>query len=433
MEKEDLLKWFLTEVLPSMVSAGRLSEKNEIQSVENCEFENFSKGVENFASVPYFAKLALKTAQGTICRNIIVKFQIQDPIVRETMKMVSQFQNEITFYNEVLPEFDRFLTNCNKTGEIIRDIFPKCYYAFQQNENFEKAIVILEDLRQFGYKMAESKVEMDLDHCLVALGQLARFHAISFAMKFLDWKNFEKLKTSFKNIWYEDDPQNRQLCQEFKGRCCLRGINYLLFQTNSSVPKEYLEALRKKLEPIFNLLKDINSPKEPMSVICHGDFNRNNILFKYEGGKPVVAKIIDFQIFLYGSPCLDLSFFIYMNTTQEFRNRHFDQIFQHYYSTLTSTIACITNTDEKTIINWIPLNLFKNDFERVCIGAYVTASFFLPVMMAPSGEDLDETLKAKTFKEMAEENCNQGGEIVSRRISDIIVDFYKRNFFLKGS
>lgn len=431
---EDLKKWFLDEVVPDASGKGCFSEKNESQSAVTCEFENFERSVHSFASVPFFLKIDLRNqkdpSEVSSCK-VVVKFQNQDPIFRENMKTVPQFKNEVTFYKEVIVEFMKFLSNSNQSPDILFDIIPKCYFASFKKEEPEKSLIILQDLRTQGFKISPSKTELDFDHCSRAVESLARFHAISFAMKLGRWKSFESLKNSFECVWFTDDAITRQQCEEFRKRCAQRGIDYLKSQPNSEVPTDYLDNLKKILEPTFDLLANINSPKEPLSVICHGDFNRNNLLFKYENEKPSACKLIDFQTYQYASPCLDLSFLIYMNTTLDFRKKYFHAIFDIYYSTLIKSVSSILNIQETVVATELPLTLFKEDFERVSLHSYVTVSFFLPVMMCPSTEDFDEVMKSKTFTEMAEENCKQGGERLSKIISEVIIDFYRRNFYKK--
>ncbi|MBO8695574.1 phosphotransferase, partial [Staphylococcus aureus] len=67
-------------------------------------------------------------------------------------------------------------------------------------------------------------------------------------------------------------------------------------------------------------LRRIVASVGPMSVLCHGDFNRNNLLFRYDdGGRPVDALAYDMATMRYGSPVLDLSFFLYMNADRQTR------------------------------------------------------------------------------------------------------------------
>ncbi|EEB11834.1 conserved hypothetical protein [Pediculus humanus corporis] len=411
MKEQELLKWFQNDVIPSILSYFHSTKKYISPQCESCHFENIQQGIDNFASNPFFGEITIKNSIGSFPISFFIKFQNQDPIIREKMKTVVQFQNEVTFYTIVKSNFIQFLTEQDINTDFINNIIPECYYASIAKNKPEESIIVLQDLRKLEFKTAENKVELDLNHCLIALEQLAKFHAISFAMKYLNWQNFDKLKTSFEHVWFSDDMETRVQCQEFKGYCALRGINYLLSQKESLIPKDYLENFKKKFERVFDLMKDAVSPKEPMAVICHGDFNRNNIVFKYSEGKPTQAMLIDFQTYLYSSPCLDVSFFIYMNTTQELRSLHFDKIFKHYYMNLIKAISTLTHAEEQKIINWIPFCLFEKEFERTSLNAYVTISFFMPIMMAPVSNSLDDILKSKTFKEMAEENYNQGGDV----------------------
>lgn len=57
-------------------------------------------------------------------------------------------------------------------------ISGKCLYT--QSENPE--LLVIEDLAPLGFRMADREAGMDLDHCILALRGLAKFHASSVAV-----------------------------------------------------------------------------------------------------------------------------------------------------------------------------------------------------------------------------------------------------------
>jgi len=48
-------------------------------------------------------------------------------------------------------------------------------------------------------------------------------------------------------------------------------------------------------------------------TICHGNFTRNNLLFRYENGKPNDVKIIDWSTMRYCSPSIDFGHILLEN------------------------------------------------------------------------------------------------------------------------
>lgn len=52
-------------------------------------------------------------------------------------------------------------------------------------------------------------------------------------------------------------------------------------QADCNVPEEFLVKLEKLFEQVMGYGKRVIQPVEPLAVLCHGDYLRNNIAFKY--------------------------------------------------------------------------------------------------------------------------------------------------------
>lgn len=108
----------------------------------------------------------------------------------------------------------------------------------------------------------------------------------------------------------------------------------------AKVPEVFL----RKLEQVFveddNMYEYMSSranPVEPLSIICHGDFLRNNIAFAYDSnGLATKAMLFDFQTVVYTSPMLDLCLFMANSTGHEIRKKHFEEIFRTYHDEVTA-------------------------------------------------------------------------------------------------
>ena len=101
-----------------------------------------------------------------------------------------------------------------------------------------------------------------------------------------------------------------------------RGVRYL--EGRQEIDEETPDRMKNCLEHAGQHFVDLMQPEEPLAVLCHGDFCRNNILFRYDSGKTCDAVFFDFQQVKYASPAIDLSVFMYLNTSSELRNQHWD-------------------------------------------------------------------------------------------------------------
>lgn len=114
--------------------------------------------------------------------NVLCKIPPLNKARREQFNSIEIFSREILMYNDVLP----FLAKFQKSKGIKENEgffnFPKCYFA-GQNTELDDAVVIMEDLRDRGYSMADKFVSMDFPHAKLVMEGLGRLHALSFALK----------------------------------------------------------------------------------------------------------------------------------------------------------------------------------------------------------------------------------------------------------
>lgn len=68
-----------------------------------------------------------------------------------------------------------------------------------------------------------------------------------------------------------------------------------------------VEKIRGKLSksPV-DVMESLATEINDVSTVCHGRFSRDNVLFRYESGKPSDVKVIDWQTMRYCSPAIDL-------------------------------------------------------------------------------------------------------------------------------
>jgi hypothetical protein len=69
-------------------------------------------------------------------------------------------------------------------------ITPKCIYAC-------KTFLVLEDLSAAGFRMGERRKGLDLDHCLLVMRTVARFHAASVVLHEQDPDSMKEYSNSF--------------------------------------------------------------------------------------------------------------------------------------------------------------------------------------------------------------------------------------------
>ncbi|XP_055383775.1 uncharacterized protein LOC129613650 [Condylostylus longicornis] len=356
------------------------------------------------------------------CFTVIVKRQIPSKSRRELYRCDEAFNNEINAYKYVIPMLENY---CN------RQFLPKCFFA-GNDENGE--IIVLEDLKQLGFKMKNRLIALDFDHCVLVMKELARMHAASISAKELNQKDFHQNRQQIKEIVYCKE------AEEFYRNVLDSSITNALLSLHLSNTNNFLtepiksiELLRTTLfERIQNLI--ITSKCDAYNVICHGDLWVNNIMFKwnYDEKSPIDAKFFDLQTMRYTSLVFDILHFIYTSTKRDLREVNLKNILQSYSSALILNLEnnFLPNNYEKlkNIKDIYSLeNIMKQFYTNILYGL-VAAIWILPaVTFDPTNiPNLNDICDDKNVKELnLLPNLTQE---YHDRIKDITLEFYENGF-----
>lgn len=159
-------------------------------------------------------------------------------------------------------------------------------------------MIVLEDLAEKKFVMADRLKSLDLDHILMALRKLARMHATSAMILEKDPTAFAHLDTGF--FTRKTD------------------VFHVMFETICEALVEEVETwdgyeyYAKKLKKVRHSLipnaqRSFDCDDGDFHVFTHGDLWTNNLMYTYdEAGAPKDCVLLDFQFACTGSPALDL-------------------------------------------------------------------------------------------------------------------------------
>ncbi|KAJ9592877.1 hypothetical protein L9F63_015455, partial [Diploptera punctata] len=114
---------------------------------------------------------------------------LPEEFLREAFNLRTLFNKEARTYVLVCPELIRLQEEMGIPADDIMDVFPKFYGARTntQEDLFQEAdptaILLLENLKTSGYFVGERRKGFDLKHVEFVVTQLARFHALTLALK----------------------------------------------------------------------------------------------------------------------------------------------------------------------------------------------------------------------------------------------------------
>lgn len=334
---------------------------------------------------------------------------------------VRLFQREIALYEVFLPALEKFQLEkgINRNNGFFA--FPKCYGTHSDEEKCEFAIV-LEDLRARGFRMWNKYAPIDYQHVKLVCAELGKFHALSFALRqqrpdlFDEFRSLDSLMFKIMNVF----PSSAEYYA--------RNFETAIQAMNPDDEKE-IEIL-KYLQENFkdNLQAAVSaSDAEPFTVLCHGDFWNNNIMFQYDSSDsldPHSVVLIDWQLTQYCSPATDLTYYLCSSTEQPLRTAHFNDILYDYHNSLTNLLERLGGN---------PDNLFTyEDLQRQLesFGVYgLTLAPILIQLVTVKTDDLPD------LSALTENNMKELGYLAKRipdgfsvRVRDVIRNFVERGY-----
>lgn len=127
----------------------------------------------------------------------------------------------------------------------------------------------------------------------------------------------------------------------------------------------------------------------------------------------------------YGSPCLDLSFFMYFNSSAEERYEIWGTLLKTYHSSMFSTLSTVLKASSKSkqeieeILQHYTFEKFQAHFARFAIYGVIICLHFLPWILCSEEEcsRLSEAfatdIHGEEFKELS---LNSGGDEVNMQM-----------------
>ncbi|KAL1450701.1 hypothetical protein WDU94_003034 [Cyamophila willieti] len=158
--------------------------------------------------------------------------------------------------------------------------FPEFYHG-EINEyegNQDTNIIVIENMLPAGFHTSNESIFLDKERILLTLRTLGKFHASSYIAKHKNRNEFNKFVNMLRATGWTL-PEYWDIYPDFLNQHLLRGIEFL--KNDKKYARQILKfdaILKNPKERFFKLMK----ADENLAVICHGDFCKNNILYKYE-------------------------------------------------------------------------------------------------------------------------------------------------------
>ncbi|KAF7995315.1 hypothetical protein HCN44_006422 [Aphidius gifuensis] len=304
--------------------------------------------------------------------SIIYKVLPESKARREAFKSELLFRNEVAFYNHVWPVLEKLQNinnnnNNNNNNNIIFNGIPKIYVA-------KSDLIVMEDLREKGYIMADRRKGLELDKLKLVLKALAGFHALSLTLadtrpdifnKLADENNSQGIRETLFRI------ENEEWYRNYYRVAAKNAINMVTETLSASqiYQQDIIDKLQKFLheDVFFRTMCELASTRGSLTVFCHGDCWTNNFLFSSNKSinendennkKQQAVYLVDFQLMRVGSVALDLTNLLYCCTSRQVRKNHMTSLLLYYHSHLMDALKILNpnNTSRDSSTTWQLLN-----------------------------------------------------------------------------
>ncbi|XP_046431324.1 uncharacterized protein LOC124185047 isoform X2 [Neodiprion fabricii] len=259
----------------------RKAENDESIEVSDISVRPATAKGDNYMSDMYRIAVEFSRGQGDQRneeeRSLILKLLPQDEFRERMLNETGFFAVELSMMSDTLPRISEILAKFSKTK-----LSARCLYV-----QYEKPThVFLDDLAPAGFRMAVRQEGLDMDHCLLALRNLGLFHAGSVAFGEQDPTALARYK---RGMLHKDNPAETGTAFN----TCMKSLaeeSAKWPELNPRIPEKLLKLSEYTYEKGCEaaLVRE-----DDFTVLNHGDFWVNNMMFRYDERQEPVDQIFE--------------------------------------------------------------------------------------------------------------------------------------------
>lgn len=231
----------------------------------------------------------------------------------------------------MLPFFREFQES--KNIDVNRDGFYEHSRCFKTIDAEPFECLFLQDLAEKSFEMID-KNDLTVEHILLVMKALGKFHAVSLALKDQNPEKFWQIANGLSEQHFR--PGNNSAFASMFNNASMTVINSITEDKDAHLLEAVLRIYERDQYDIVIDCVNANE-NEPYSVVNHGDMWSNNAMYKNNNkNKPRKVNLIDWQMSRYASPALDIIYFIFVSTTRELRGHNYNIYLKTYHESLSN-------------------------------------------------------------------------------------------------
>ncbi|XP_054725339.1 uncharacterized protein LOC129235496 [Anastrepha obliqua] len=335
-------KWLTAELFEKLLKDTVANYK----SIKSFEAKPALAAGENYATIMLRVNIDIELVDGTPkSLSYMLKLPQQNEVFQDIMRKHNIFEVEHRMYHEVVPEFELLY----RLSGIELNFSAKCHNIETPSEF---GVILLQDLRPFGYKNANRLEGLDLEHTKAVLERLAQWHAAS-AVRVETKGLYPEL--FMKGMYTESSLDSFE--------SFMVSIKSLVLESVKAIEGSgaYIGSVANTLDKMMGeLLRTSGYDPSEFNVLNHGDCWCNNVMFKYDSeGKIEDTLIVDYQMINYGSPAKDLHYFLTSSTRLDLKVNRFDYFIKFYHDNLVKNLKLLKYPKKLPTLKEIHIAMIK--------------------------------------------------------------------------
>ncbi|KAJ8871952.1 hypothetical protein PR048_028292 [Dryococelus australis] len=317
------------------------------QEIVSYEATNLTAAGDNYGSVMVAVDVTLQSGK---VLNIVAKMFPESEVVQQHFQSHLSMRKEVDVYLLVSSEFEKIQEEQSVPLSERLHIFCHCPGARLTLQGYddrpladEDSILLLENLKVQGYRVADRVLGQDLIHAELVMTDLAKFHATGLAIKLRKPDVFRskimKACDAIKIRWLTKDKDE------------IRTRTYLESLREIPICEQNINILRDRMKQYvdYSHSDEFRTPTESFATMVHYDLWTNNLMFRYKSEtdeKPVHFKMVDFQVVRYGSAATDVIFYLFTSTQTGMVTHNLDHLLKLYHDTFVhwlNILGCDSN------------------------------------------------------------------------------------------
>uniref|UniRef100_A0A182LUE8 CHK kinase-like domain-containing protein n=1 Tax=Anopheles culicifacies TaxID=139723 RepID=A0A182LUE8_9DIPT len=308
-------------------------------TITDLDVRKATEAGDNYASILYRVRVSVRVHDGDkrLDVSLIVKALPKLGLSDEMIKMMNLFPKEMAMYTDILPLMEGMYHARGRTGVAFG---PRCL----KHSTEPTDIIVMEDLRDRSFTMANRRQGMDMKHTRLVLRRMAQFHAASVVRA----EQCGPYGELFKEGMFRE--AGRAMTEQFqKGQADFFQKMMHGWSEKQSFYADILKYWGMDLFDTLLIMTRANPAK--FNVLNHGDMWCNNVLFHYtEDGEPSDILLIDYQLSFWSSPAIDLLYFIMTSVNGDLKLSQMNYMIEYYHGQLVESLTFLGYTGKVPLL-----------------------------------------------------------------------------------